>query len=690
MSEKQNYTPIAATSEEVVAAIRRKTALSLPDDPSAAGISAATIRRRFWEAICGADASVLSELKRIINEANEVLGGVVDEAVHYTNNLNLLFGRFDFDAGNNILNPENSENGYYNTTTGEPVAGTNHQRTASPISVEGRGSYFWVRTNVSNANEYICCIQLDGSGAVLKANSITFAGAYTEAKLIDFADGCTQMLVWASGVGSGLSLANICVSTTEIESFEEYRAHQISTLKESALPESLIADVEEATKKAEEAKRKAEVATDITKDITDLKSRFNYVACANILNPENSESGYYAGTAGAAVQKKASSNHTRTITPLSVGGVERVHILANVNGGTDVSDVTVCFVFADEGGFYVSAPSKQVGRILAPQYDYDRYVDVPSGATQLHLWVSGAARGIGVANLCISTVPLEAFEPYTEDLKPATLKLEALPPEAICNDKKPFEGKTIVNFGDSIFGNYRPPVDVSTFLAEHTGATVHNCGFGGCRMAKHGVANFDAFSMYRLATAIVSQDFSVQDAAIVAGKTAATEGTGKLPAYFEKSLALLKSINFNEVDIITIAYGTNDYASNVDTDDATNTHNTDTFGGALRHSIETILNAFPHIRVFVCSQTWRFDMDGSGNFTDDSNTKVNYDGNKLTDFVAKTKEIAKDYQLPFIDNYYSLGLNKFNRSTYFSATDGVHPNETGRRVLAAHIANELF
>lgn len=74
MSEQQNYTPIAATTEDVVAAIRRKTALSLPDDPSAAGLSAATIRRRFWEAICGADASVLSELTRIINEANAALG----------------------------------------------------------------------------------------------------------------------------------------------------------------------------------------------------------------------------------------------------------------------------------------------------------------------------------------------------------------------------------------------------------------------------------------------------------------------------------------------------------------------------------------------------------------------------------------------------------------------------------------
>ena len=74
MSEQDVYTPIAPTSDEVVAKIRRRTALSLPDDPSAAGMSAETIRRRFWEAICGTDASVLAEMTRIINEANTALG----------------------------------------------------------------------------------------------------------------------------------------------------------------------------------------------------------------------------------------------------------------------------------------------------------------------------------------------------------------------------------------------------------------------------------------------------------------------------------------------------------------------------------------------------------------------------------------------------------------------------------------
>ena len=50
----------------------------------------------------------------------------------------------------------------------------------------------------------------------------------------------------------------------------------------------------------------------------------------------------------------------------------------------------------------------------------------------------------------------------------------------------PLRGKTIVNMGDSIFGIFNPPFDISTYLSEKTGATTYNCGFGGSSMATHG------------------------------------------------------------------------------------------------------------------------------------------------------------------------------------------------------------
>lgn len=247
---------------------------------------------------------------------------------------------------------------------------------------------------------------------------------------------------------------------------------------------------------------------------------------------------------------------------------------------------------------------------------------------------------------------------------------------------KSFRGKTIVNFGDSIFGNKRPPTDISTKLAEITGATVYNLGFGGCRMCRDN-GPWDAFAMYQLANAIASNDFSIQDAVDVSSVSG-------MPSYFGETRTLLKSIDFNNVDIITIAYGTNDFTSGRQLDSTSDMKNIIFFGGALRHSIETILTAYPHLKIFICGQTYRFWMDSSNEFIDDSDTHTNSNGNTLIDYINKTKEIANEYHIPFIDNYFDLGINKFNRSHWFPSNDGTHHNELGGKLIAEHMAKEMF
>lgn len=244
-------------------------------------------------------------------------------------------------------------------------------------------------------------------------------------------------------------------------------------------------------------------------------------------------------------------------------------------------------------------------------------------------------------------------------------------------------GKTIVNFGDSIFGNARPPEDISTYLSTMTGATVHNCGFGGCRMSYHPSANYDVFSMTKLADAIASNDFSAQEAAV-------SSSTGdKVPGYFADGVETLKNIDFDAVDIITIAYGANDF-NGVTLENSNDTHNQRTFAGALRYSIETILKAYPHIRIFVCSPTYRFWMDSEYSFVEDSDTKMGGAYYLTTDIAEKAKEVAAEYKLPYIDNYYSLGINKINRTRYFPTTDGAHHNADGRKLIAAHMSKLLF
>lgn len=79
MSERQYVAPI---SEEAIAAMRRKSAASLPDDPTSAGMKANDIKKRFWSPVLGDTHSLFAELGRVIGEINAALGdqtGISDE-----------------------------------------------------------------------------------------------------------------------------------------------------------------------------------------------------------------------------------------------------------------------------------------------------------------------------------------------------------------------------------------------------------------------------------------------------------------------------------------------------------------------------------------------------------------------------------------------------------------------------------
>ena len=387
----------------------------------------------------------------------------------------------------------------------------------------------------------------------------------------------------------------------------------------------------------------------------------------NLLNPANAESGYYEGTVGTPLIAYSSSNHQRTIEPIPLeDAAARLYVY--VDSADSNYNWLVSIQFIDENGNYT-------GTCNFRQDSTSSYT-IPSwygNPVAMHVWINGVNYGYSLSNVCISATELDAFEPYQE---PKTVvKKDALSTEAL-KAFAPLNGKTIVNFGDSIFGNSRPPRDISTEIAKLTGATVHNCGFGGCRMAEHSQANFDAFSMYRLAYAISGGDFTAQENALTVTENA-------VPYYFAETLALLKSIDFNKVDIITIAYGTNDFTGGVDLDNNTGSAS---FGGALRISIECLLYAYPHLKIFICSPIYRFWTD-TGKDSDTYTPRS--DGAMLSAFVEKSAEIAQEYHLPFVNNYDGLGFNKTNRGYYFSANDGTHPNEKGNLLIAANIADAL-
>jgi lysophospholipase L1-like esterase len=233
----------------------------------------------------------------------------------------------------------------------------------------------------------------------------------------------------------------------------------------------------------------------------------------------------------------------------------------------------------------------------------------------------------------------------------------------------PLMGKKILCLGDSIFGAKN--TEVSEFFKSITKANVYNCALGGTRMAQH-EEGWDNWSMYRFAYSIANNDWAIQENGLT---------HTNVPPFAEERLAFIKTLDFNDIDVITINHGTNDWSGSITLDNDSNPLDTTTYMGALRYSIETILTAYPHLKIVVLSPCWRYWNDSDGNFANDSNTRTNTLGEALVSYVSKGKEVAESYQLDWVDLYH-IGFNKFTTSIYFPSTDTTHPNNTGRLAIA--------
>ena len=376
----------------------------------------------------------------------------------------------------------------------------------------------------------------------------------------------------------------------------------------------------------------------------------------NIIADTTWQEGYYRGTNGNATTSQYTTNYICSdFIPVNPGEKYRLY----VNG--------TCGIYAE---YYSNAKNDGTEVSLGTVSGSGSHVDitVPDGKTFLALNCS--------LNHSNRVNVIHRLTQYDSE-------------KAICFPRlvygtQEWIGKKIVNLGDSCFANgVTTGNDISAFIAKDNGATVYNCAFGGCRMGYHPYAQYDAFSMYKLADAIATGTWTEQDAVAV---------YEDVPSYFATTLAVLKAIDFSEVDIVTISYGTNDFTGGIGIGGDTKYY----ADWALKYSIETLLTAFPNLRIFVCMPMYRVWLTEQHEFDEDSNTKectatlAGGASNKLTDFVEAERNVCKGLQIPVLDTYYDLGINKWNWTTYFPATDGTHQNETGRKLIAEYIASKLW
>lgn len=225
---------------------------------------------------------------------------------------------------------------------------------------------------------------------------------------------------------------------------------------------------------------------------------------------------------------------------------------------------------------------------------------------------------------------------------------------------------TIVCMGDSITGMFGHETGYPEMISKkYPEIKAINVGFSGTSVIDHADKNYMPFSFNRLVDAIISGDWSEQDAKVGNIST----------ANYAEHLTTLKDIAFANVDFITVFYGTSDWGYN---------YSIDTFKEVYSKALKKLQAKYPQIRIVVICPYWRSISDG-----EDSNINPNNNGIYLYDFSnAIENDVAFTYNLPCINLYRTLGANSITNRYY--TQDGTHPTFRTRNIIADKIVKTIL
>ncbi|MFQ6881009.1 GDSL-type esterase/lipase family protein [Clostridium sp.] len=231
--------------------------------------------------------------------------------------------------------------------------------------------------------------------------------------------------------------------------------------------------------------------------------------------------------------------------------------------------------------------------------------------------------------------------------------------DTIVDEVAYLKNKTIVMMGDSIMDICGIPENV----AKLAGANVYNVGFQGCTMQYMDTVyeKNKEFSGYGISKSIAENNFSAQETAIT---------TNSNLSIYSNKLATLKTIDFSNVDIVTVAYGTNDFGFGgiVGTKDDDGYNNV---AGAMKEIVKNLQSINSNMEIIFFTPIYRGDK-----FINSSNV--------LEDYVSVIKETASSLGIKVIDLFTCSGINEFNYSTLLK-DDKLHPNDAGSLVEATAI-----
>lgn len=222
-------------------------------------------------------------------------------------------------------------------------------------------------------------------------------------------------------------------------------------------------------------------------------------------------------------------------------------------------------------------------------------------------------------------------------------------------------GKKFLMLGDSKTGNGNLP----KYVAQRTGMEVINGAVGGTRATTHTQEMYAPFSFHALATALVTGNWTAQDASVVT-----------------QNLDVLKSVDLNNIDFIHVEYSTNDMRQDVPLGEI-GVSDEDTYLGALFKGYETLITAFPHLKIMFSTSIFFKDSDTvhAGNRTD-------IYGKTLYDFADAVIGLSNYLNVPCYDSLRNNGVNFYTHATYMR--DSLHPNELGDELVGTRLGSYML
>lgn len=237
--------------------------------------------------------------------------------------------------------------------------------------------------------------------------------------------------------------------------------------------------------------------------------------------------------------------------------------------------------------------------------------------------------------------------------------------------QRKFGGKNVVWLGDSIHAYATPDgVTIPFFFGYHSGANIYNWAQGGMTMALTGVTNYDCYSGVGMVDAMVSRDFTAQEAH--AGDNHGTE-----QGSFTEQVAEMKSLTLADTDYVIIEYGTNDCMKLVPTGTDGVDLDTTTTAGALAYMIKTLQTAKPTLGIAVCN------VQPMTGYADAEHQKP-YDSANQNEVI---KTVCESLNVPMIDLCNLLGINDYTKATLLS--DGLHRSHQGKLKQVQVIENQM-